>query len=108
MAKLILVNTCAIREHAEKKALSVIGSFKHVKDADPDVIIGVGGCMAAEEHRARTLKMSYPYVSFVFDTGAAYALPSLVRDAMHGVRRFVKSGGGIAEGVPSVRERCLR
>ena len=42
-AKLILVNTCAIREHAEKKALSIIGSFKHVKDADPDVIIGVGG-----------------------------------------------------------------
>ena len=36
-AKLILVNTCAVREHAEKKALSIIGQYKHIKDADPDV-----------------------------------------------------------------------
>lgn len=41
-AKLILVNTCAVREHAEKKALSIIGQYKHIKDADPDVVIGVG------------------------------------------------------------------
>ena len=104
-AKLILVNTCAIREHAEKKALSIIGSFKHVKDADPDVIIGVGGCMAAEEHRANTLKMSYPYVDFVFEPASSYSLPSLVKDAMGGKRRFIRGGGDmIAEGVPTVRE----
>ena len=104
-AKLILVNTCAIREHAEKKALSVIGSFKHIKDRDPSVVIGVGGCMASEDHRAQTLKMSYPYVDFVFDTGSAYALPSLVRDALGGSRRFMKSDGLIFEGLPTVREK---
>ncbi len=104
-AKLILVNTCAIREHAEKKALSVIGSYKHIKDGSPDVIIGVGGCMASEEHRAKTLKMSYPYVDFVFDTGSAYALPSLVRDAMGGSRRFLTGESLIFEGLPKVREK---
>ena len=55
-AKLILVNTCAVREHAEKKALSIIGQYKHIKDADPDVVIGVGGCMVTQGHRADKLK----------------------------------------------------
>ncbi|MBQ7475434.1 MAG: tRNA (N6-isopentenyl adenosine(37)-C2)-methylthiotransferase MiaB [Clostridia bacterium] len=106
-AKLILVNTCAIREHAEKKALSVIGTYKHVKDADPGVIIGVGGCMAAEAHRAETLKRSYPYVDFVFEPSSAFSLPSLVRDAMGGTRRFLSAGAnGIAEGLPKVREKA--
>ena len=71
-AKLILVNTCAIREHAEKKVLSIIGQFKHLKDADPEVLIGVGGCMVTQEHRAHQLKHSYPYVSFIFDTGSIH------------------------------------
>ncbi|MBQ7312410.1 MAG: tRNA (N6-isopentenyl adenosine(37)-C2)-methylthiotransferase MiaB, partial [Clostridia bacterium] len=71
-ALLILVNTCAIREHAEKKALSIIGQYKHIKDANPDLIIGVGGCMVTQEARAAKLKMSYPYVSFTFDTGAIH------------------------------------
>ena len=44
-AQLILVNTCAIREHAELKALSIIGGFKHVKEKNPRVLIGVCGCM---------------------------------------------------------------
>ncbi len=51
-AELILINTCAIREHAEKKALSIIGTYKHVKDKNPGVIIGVGGCMVSQAHRA--------------------------------------------------------
>ncbi len=100
-ADLILVNTCAIREHAEKKALSVIGTFKHLKEANPDLIIGVGGCMTSQKHRADTLKNSYPYVSFTFDTGSLYRLPSLVAEAMGGKRKFAESDVyGIAEGVP--------
>ena len=50
-ADLILLNTCAIREHAELKALSVIGSFKRLKEKNSALIIGVCGCMSAEEHR---------------------------------------------------------
>ncbi len=105
-AELILVNTCAIREHAEKKALSIIGQYKHIKDANPNVIIGVGGCMVAQEARANKLKMSYPYVSFTFDTGAIHKVPSLVLDALDGGgRKFVMSSEWkIAEGLPIARE----
>lgn len=105
-ALLILVNTCAIREHAEKKALSIIGQYKHIKDANPDVVIGVGGCMVTQEARAAKLKMSYPYVSFTFDTGALHKVPSLVLNAMEkGSRKFVLSDEwNITEGLPIARE----
>lgn len=103
-AKLILVNTCAVREHAEKKALSIIGQYKHIKDADPEVIIGVGGCMVTQGYRADKLKHSYPYVSFVFDTGSLHKLPELVYGALRGEgRRFESCGDDfrIAEGIES-------
>ncbi len=104
-ARLILVNTCAVRDHAEKKALSIIGQYKHVKDADPSAVIGIGGCMVTQEHRAEQLKHSYPYVSFIFDTGAVHTLPELVYGALTGGgRSFSLSGSSnIAEGLPTVR-----
>ncbi|MBE6598269.1 MAG: tRNA (N6-isopentenyl adenosine(37)-C2)-methylthiotransferase MiaB [Ruminococcaceae bacterium] len=101
-ADLILVNTCAVREHAEKKALSIIGTYKHIREKNPDLLIGVGGCMVTQKHRADKLKMSYPYVSFTFDTGAIHRLPSLVHNALtSGARQFVISDEyGITEGIP--------
>ena len=77
-AELILVNTCAIREHAELKALSIIGGFKHVKEKNPRVIIGVCGCMAAEPHRVEDLKRRYPYVSFTLEPAKIGSLPEIV------------------------------
>lgn len=103
-ARLILVNTCAVREHAEVRALSFIGEYKHIKEAHPDTVIGVGGCMVTQPHRAEKLKMSYPYVSFTFDTGAVHLLPSLVRKYITEKKRsFVISDEyKIAEELPSV------
>ena len=105
-AKLILVNTCAIREHAEKKALSIIGQFKHLKDADPEVLIGVGGCMVTQEHRAHQLKHSYPYVGFIFDTGSIHTLPERVFHALGGAKRYfeIPHSEAIAEGMPVHRD----
>lgn len=104
-AKLLLINTCAVREHAESRALSFIGEFKHVKDADPSVVIGVGGCMVSQPHRAEKMKNSYPYVNFVFDTAALHRLPELVLHAVTGKKReFVKTEKPrIVEGVPLAR-----
>ncbi len=103
-ARLILVNTCAVREHAEARALSFIGEYKHIKEAHPDTVIGVGGCMVTQPHRAEKLKTSYPYVSFTFDTGALHLLPSLVRKYLSEKKRsFVISDEyTIAEELPSV------
>ncbi|MBQ8005198.1 MAG: tRNA (N6-isopentenyl adenosine(37)-C2)-methylthiotransferase MiaB, partial [Clostridia bacterium] len=57
-ADLILVNTCAVREHAEQKALSSIGQFKHLKAKNPDLMIGVCGCMVTQGHRCEEIKRS--------------------------------------------------
>ena len=74
-ASLIAVNTCAIREHAEKRALSIIGQYKHLKEQNPALIIAVCGCMTAQEHRAEQLKKSYPYVDIVFGTASIHRFP---------------------------------
>ncbi|MBQ3528119.1 MAG: tRNA (N6-isopentenyl adenosine(37)-C2)-methylthiotransferase MiaB [Clostridia bacterium] len=105
-AKLVLFNTCAIREHAEKKALSIIGEMKHQKAADPELIIGIGGCMVSQDHRVEKIKRSNPYVSFTFDTGAIHRVPSLVLGARNREkRRFILSDNfGIAEGIPTYRK----
>ena len=101
-ADLILVNTCAIREHAEDKALSVIGQYKHLKDRNPSLTIGVCGCMAAEAHRREQLKKSYPYVSFVLVTSALFRLPQYLFETLTRQKRIFRGDEEmtVAEGVP--------
>ena len=77
-ASLIVVNTCAVREHAEKRALSFIGQYKKLKAQNPNLLIGVGGCMVSQSHRVEQVKRSYPYVDFVFGTSSFYRLPELI------------------------------
>ncbi|MCQ2446993.1 MAG: tRNA (N6-isopentenyl adenosine(37)-C2)-methylthiotransferase MiaB, partial [Clostridia bacterium] len=62
-ADLIVVNTCAVREHAEMRILGNVGSFSHIKKANPDLIIVMTGCMMSEEHMRDKIKHSFPYVS---------------------------------------------
>ena len=84
---LVLVNTCAVREHAEKKALSCIGQLKHEKARDPSMIIGVGGCMVSQQHRADALKRSYPYVDFSFCTTELWRVPEFIAARLSGGKR---------------------
>ena len=108
-AELILVNTCAIREHAELKALSIIGGFKHVKEKNPRVIIGVCGCMAAEPHRVEDLKRRYPYVSFTLEPAKIASLPAILAGVIQTKKRaFLLPDGPtevplIDEGIPVER-----
>lgn len=87
-ASLIIVNTCAVREHAEKKTLSIIGQYKHLKASNPDLIIAVGGCMATQEHRQNEIKQSYPYVDIVFGTSSMHRLPEFILKRMTGSNRL--------------------
>ena len=110
-ADILIVNTCAIREHAEKRALSIVGRFKHYKSANPDIIIGVCGCMTAQEHRREHFKRSYHYVNFTFGTGAIHRLPEFVYNALNGGKRYFDidpETPKIAEGLDSVRESTYR
>ena len=106
-ADLLLVNTCAIREHAEKRALSIVGRYKHYKIKNPNLIIGVCGCMTAQAHRVEQFKHSYHYVDFVFGTGAVHRLPEFVCNALNKGKRLFNIDPEIpeiAEGIPVVRE----
>jgi len=108
-ADLIIVNTCAVREHAELKALSNTGQLKHIKEKNPRLLIGVCGCMVQQEHRTGDIKHRYPYVDFVFGTNKIFDFVSILNSVLSSEKRmfFVESyetnPGEFDEGVPVIR-----
>ena len=108
LADLILVNTCAVREHAELKALSITGQFKHLKEKKPSLIIGICGCMVSQEKRKEDIKHRYPYVDLLFGTSMLYRFPEILFEKLRKQKRqfFLDTGdpGNIAEGLPIRRE----
>ncbi len=110
-AYLIVVNTCAIREHAEKRALSLVGQYKHLKAKRAELIIAVGGCMTAQEHRVKTLKSSYPYVDILFGTSSIHRFPEFVAEKIASGKRVLRSDepeNTVAEDIPVRRESNYR
>jgi len=76
-ADVILFNTCSVREKAQEKVFSDLGTIKHLKRANPDLVIGVGGCVASQEGRAIVARA--PYVDLVFGPQTLHRLPELIR-----------------------------
>lgn len=109
-ADLILINTCAVREHAELKALSHAGYLKHLKEEKPELLIGICGCMVQQEHRKDDIKHKYPYVDFVFGTNLVFDFPKLLYKTLSEKKRhfFVESydvnSGEMIENVPVCRK----
>ncbi len=110
-ADLIIINTCAIREHAEIRALSEAGQFKGRKEKDRSIKIGVCGCMAQQAHRRAQIYKSYPYVDFVFGTDMHHRVPEIIKEALSSKKRtsFITEKphnefGVISEGMPVRRE----
>ena len=105
-ADIIMVNTCAIREHAEMKALSMIGGFKAIKKKNPELVVGIAGCMAAEEHIAKKLKEDFHFVSFTLEPNMLHKIPELLYTALsEHKRRFIfgEDKGDIVEGITPQR-----
>ncbi len=75
-ADLILLNTCAIREKAEQKAFSFLGRLANLKDKNPELIIGVGGCMAQQE--GKEILRRIPFIDIIFGTRAIRRLPQMI------------------------------
>ena len=76
-ADVILINTCSIREKAQEKVFSQLGRWKQLKQARPEVLIGVGGCVASQEGEA--LLARAPYVDVVFGPQTLHRLPEMLR-----------------------------
>lgn len=106
-AKLILFNTCAVREHAEQRVFGNVGALKQYKSENKDVVIALCGCMMQQQHIADKIKKSFPFVDLVFGTHVVYRLPELLYKALTGKKRVFElpnSDGAIAEGIPILRD----
>jgi len=78
-ADLLLVNTCSIREKAQEKVFSELGRWRPLKEKRPDVMIGVGGCVASQEGEG--ISKRAPYVDVVFGPQTLHRLPELIEEA---------------------------
>jgi tRNA-2-methylthio-N6-dimethylallyladenosine synthase len=76
-ADIILFNTCSVREKAQEKVFSDLGRVRELKKKNPDLVIGVGGCVASQEGAA-IIKRA-PYVDVVFGPQTLHRLPDLLR-----------------------------
>lgn len=103
----VLLNTCAIRENAENRIWGVLGRLKGEKRTNPDMLIGICGCMPQEENATAKLLSTYSFVDLVFGTHNINALPKLIYQAYMSKAKVVEvlSGeGSILESAPKIRE----
>ncbi len=75
-ADIVLLNTCSIREKAQEKVFSLLGQWREIKNGNPSLIIGVGGCVASQEGAAITKRA--PYVDLIFGPQTIHRLPKMV------------------------------
>jgi tRNA-2-methylthio-N6-dimethylallyladenosine synthase len=80
-ADIILFNTCSVREKAQEKVFSDLGRIQDLKKANPNLVIGVGGCVASQE--GATIVKRAPYVDIVFGPQTLHRLPDLMNQRVH-------------------------
>ena len=110
-ARIIVINTCAIREHAEQRVLGNVGALVHLKRKNPDLLICLCGCMMQEPTRVAEIKKSYLHVDLVFGTHALWQFPEMLHQRMNQRKRVFYSpdeAGSIAEGIPMVRQDSIK
>ncbi|HEX5049644.1 MAG TPA: tRNA (N6-isopentenyl adenosine(37)-C2)-methylthiotransferase MiaB, partial [Gammaproteobacteria bacterium] len=86
-ADILLLNTCSVREKAEEKVFSLLGRWRELKEQRPDLIIGVGGCVASQEGAA-ILKRA-PFVDLVFGPQTLHRLPEMIARVRAGAPNVV-------------------
>ena len=110
-ADVVVLNTCAIREHAEQRVFGNLGALTHTKKAHEGQKIFLCGCMAGQPEVSHRLKMSYPHVDGVFSTFHLWQFPEILWKVLStGKRQFYveETAGPIAEGMPVLRENTLK
>ena len=106
-ADLIIFNTCAIRENAEERVFGEIGRVEKFRKKNPNLLIGLCGCMAQEEKTIKKIKSTFPYINIVFGTHNITSLPELVYSSiMDKLNRIevLSVEGDIFEDLPVKRE----
>ena len=110
-ADIVVLNTCAIRDHAEKRVYGTLGALTHTKKANPEQIICLCGCMAQRAEVAEKVRKSYRHVDLVFGPQAMWKFPELLHQVYTRRGRVFSvenEHGHIAEGMPVVREGDIK
>ena len=110
-ADVVVMNTCAIREHAEQRVFGNLGALTHTKRRHPGQKIFLCGCMAGETKVSDRIKHSYPHVDGVFSTHHLWQFPEILWNVLSKQKRqfYVEDeAGSIAEGIPQVRDNRLK
>jgi len=110
-ARIIVINTCAIREHAEQRVLGNVGALVHVKRRHPEQLICLCGCMMQEPHMADKIRQSYRHVDLVFGPHALWKFPKMIYTLLTQRGRIFRNedeAGSISEGIPVVRQDKIK
>ena len=110
-ADVVIMNTCAIREHAEQRVFGNLGALTHTKRRYPEQRIFLCGCMAGERNVSERIKHSYPHVDGVFSTHHLWQFPEILWKVLSKQKRqfyITDEPGSIAEGIPQARDSKLK
>ncbi len=110
-ADMILLNTCAVRENAENRVFGELGRLKQYKKNNPELILGVCGCMPQEEKVVERILKKFQYVDLVFGTHNIYKLPEYLETVVLSKERVIEvfsEEGSIVENMPKIRENSKK
>ncbi len=105
-ADIILLNTCAVRENAENRVFGELGRLKQYKKNNPELILGVCGCMPQEEKVVERILKKFQYVDLVFGTHNIYKLPEYLESVVLSKEKVIQvfsEEGSIVENIPRIR-----
>jgi tRNA-2-methylthio-N6-dimethylallyladenosine synthase len=110
-ANVILLNTCAVRENAENKVFGELGHLKHLKMQNPDLLLGVCGCMSQEESVVNKILKTYQHVDMIFGTHNIHRLPNILHEAYMSKEMVVEvwsKEGDVIENLPKIRRGNIK
>ena len=110
-ADLVLYNTCTVRENANLKIYGRLGYLSKIKEKNPDMIIGLCGCMMQEEHVEEKLNKSYKFVDLIFGTHNVFLLAELLYERLisgHKVEDIWEGTTEVVEDLPAVRKYSFK
>ncbi|MCR5481252.1 MAG: tRNA (N6-isopentenyl adenosine(37)-C2)-methylthiotransferase MiaB [Clostridia bacterium] len=102
----VILNTCSVRENADKRFFGTLGQLKKTKEARPEYTVCVCGCMMQQQHIIDTIKQKYPWVDIIFGTHNMHEFPKLLESVMSERKKITDvwgEAGDIVEGLPAKR-----
>lgn len=105
-ASIVIINTCSVRENADKRFFGTLGQLKKRKESDPSFIVCVCGCMMQQQRVVDTIKAKYPWVDVIFGTNSIHHIPELIEKVAiekEKVVDIIENTEEVVEGLPAKR-----